>query len=412
MLQALGNMLSRKSRSMTLEQAASVFEWMRFKNSAGISVSRNDAVRVSALFCAIRVIAEGVAQAPVRLLQEDFDAQAQRYMRVQRPDLPIHRLLARRPNSWQTPFQFIEYMVTAAVLDGGFLGVKVRDANGEVREIIPVVMGGWGVEQTPDYELIYRVADGNKVIGTYQQSDVVHFAGPSLDTIEGVNPIDVAREALGLSMAIERQQARMAGRGGLPSGILAFEQGKTPEQISQLKAAWSAKYGVGGEGGVAVLDSAAKFYPMTMTSVDAQHLETRRFQIEEVARLMRVQPIMLMQADKAATFASAEQMFRNHVIHTLAPWMTRLEHTLNRDLLTRSSEQNLRFDMDERALLRGDFADQAEYYAKALGAGGQPAWMTQNEVRIERDMNPVDDARANQLPMGAMGQAIEGQTDA
>jgi HK97 family phage portal protein len=147
---------------------------------------------------------------------------------------------------------------------------------------------------------------------------------------------------------------------------------------------------------------------MTMTSVDAQYIETRRMQIEEIARVFRVQPIMMMQADKAATFASAEQMFRNHLVHTLGPWIARFEEAANRDIL--ANETGLRVDLDERNLLRGDFKDQAEYYAKALGAGGTPAWMTQNEVRAEIGLNPVEDDGANRLSAGAMnpGQGPEG----
>ena len=109
---------------------------------------------------------------------------------------------------------------------------------------------------------------------------------------------------------------------------------------------------------------------------------------------------MLMQADKAATFASAEQMFRNHVIHTLGPWVERWEQAANRDIL--ANVDGLRVDLDERNLLRGDFKDQAEYYAKALGAGGGPAWMTQNEIRAEIGYDPVPEAWAGQLSRGVM----------
>lgn len=154
------------------------------------------------------------------------------------------------------------------------------------------------------------------------------------------------------------------------------------------------------QSGIAILDGDAKFQSMTMTSVDAQYIETRRLQIEEIARVFRVQPIMLMQADKAATFASAEQMFRNHVIHTLGPWVVRFEEAANRDILRH--DEALRIDLDERNLLRGDFKDQAEYYTKALGAGGQPGWMTPNEIRAEVGLNPIADEWGNEIPRGAM----------
>jgi HK97 family phage portal protein len=212
----------------------------------------------------------------------------------------------------------------------------------------------------------------------------------------------VAREAIGLSVALEQQQAKLAGNGGKPSGILSFKQKLAPETANKLRETWQERYGPNGTGGVAVLDGDAAFQSMTMTSVDAQHLETRRLQIEEIARAFRVLPIMLMQADKAATFASAEQMFRNHVIHTLGPWIERFEQAANRDIL--GNETGLSVDLDERNLLRGDFKDQAEYYTKALGAGGQPAWMTVNEIRAEIGLNPVSDEWAGTVSQGAMSQ--------
>ena len=238
-----------------------------------------------------------------------------------------------------------------------------------------------------------------------------YLRGPSLDGFRGLAAIRQAREAIGLSKALERQQAKLAGNGGKPSGVLTFAQPLKPETKDKLRETWQEKFGANGDGGIAILDGDAKFQSMTMTSVDAQYIETRRLQVEEIARVFRVQPIMLMQADKAATFASAEQMFRNHVIHTLGPWIERFEQAANRDIL--SNETGLRVDLDERNLLRGDFKDQAEYYAKALGAGGTPAWMTQNEIRVEVGLNPVDDESANRLSTGAMNQGAnpEGATD-
>jgi len=192
----------------------------------------------------------------------------------------------------------------------------------------------------------------------------------------------------------------LAGNGGKPSGVLSFAMPLKPDTKEKLRDTWKEKFGPNGEGGIAILDGDAKFQSMTMTSVDAQYIETRRLQIEEIARVFRVQPIMLMQADKAATFASAEQMFRNHVIHTLGPWIERWEQAATRDILGHDS--GLRVDLDERNLMRGDFAAQSDYYAKALGAGGGPAWMSQNEIRVEVGLNPIDEPFANTVSQGAM----------
>jgi len=244
-----------------------------------------------------------------------------------------------------------------------------------------------------------RVDYADKTHGYFDLSQVFYLRGPSIDGFRGLPAIRAAREAIGLSRVLEKQQARLAGNGGKPSGVLSFAQKLAPETATKLRDTWQQRFGPDGEGGIAVLDQDAKFHSMTMTNVDAQYIETRKLQVEEIARAFRVQPIMLMQADKAATFASAEQMFRTHVVHTLGPWVARWEAACHRDIL--DHDPVLRVDLDERNLLRGDFKDQAEYFAKALGAGGTPAWMTQDEVRGDVGLAPLG-GRASVLSSGAM----------
>jgi HK97 family phage portal protein len=394
----------RKSTSLTINQLAGMAGWMGWGSASGQTVNEYTALDVPAVFCAARVIAEGIGQMPVRILEETFDAAT---------DLPrvkidrahwAHRLLSVRPNDWQTSYEFREGMIFNAALAKGALAIK-NEVGNEVRELLPVPAGSWSVEQKADWSLLFRVDYSDKTHGYFTRDQVFFIRGPSLNGYEGLPAIRQAREAIGLSKALERQQAKLAGNGGKPSGVLSFAQPLKPETKEKLRETWQARFGANGEGGIAILDGDAKFHSMTMTSVDAQYIETRRLQIEEIGRAFRVQPIMLMQADKAATFASAEQMFRNHVIHTLGPWIARFEEAVNRDIL--GNETGVRVDLDERNLLRGDFKDQAEYYAKALGAGGTPAWMTQNEIRAEVGLNPVDNDSANSLSAGAMNPGAE-----
>lgn len=397
----------RKAQSVTLDQLAGMLEWVGYQTSAGGPVTVRNAVDVTAVFCAARVIAEGLAQMPVRVVEERFAPGAGTGTLAVRRDHWAHRLLARRPNAWQTSYEFREGMIFAAVLGKGAIAIK-NVVRGEVKELLPVPPGSWTVEQMADWSLRVRVDYADKTHGYFDQAQVFHLRGPSLDGFSALPAVQQARQAIGLSRALEAQQARLAGNGGKPSGVLSLANTLSPEARERLRKTWETKFGPGGEGGVAILDSEASFASMVMTSVDAQYIETRRMQIEEVARAFRVQPIMLMQADKTATFASAEQMFRNHVIHTLGPWIERFEQAANRDIL--GNADDLRFDLDERNLLRGDFKDQAGYYAKALGAGGTPAWMTQDEVRAEIGLNPMG-GRAAELSAGAMAQATEADPD-
>lgn len=388
----------RKARTYTLDELGGLAAWVGWSTAAGGSVTVQNAVDVTAVYCAARVIAEGVAQMPVRVVEEVFAQGSGLTTLIVRRDHWAHRLLAVKPNSWQTSYEFREGMIFNAVLGKGAIAIK-NGIRGEVRELLPVPAGSWSVEQLADWSLRIRVDYADKSHGYFTQDQVFYVRGPSLDGFEALPAVKAARQAIGLSRALEAQQARLAGNGGKPSGVLSFDQPLKPETKEKLRETWQARFGIGGEGGIAILDGKAGFQSMTMTSVDAQYIETRRMQIEEIARAFRVQPIMLMQADKAATFASAEQMFRNHVIHTLGPWIARFEAAAERDILEHA--EGLRVDLDERNLLRGDFKDQAEYYAKALGAGGTPAWMTQDEVRAEIGLNRMG-GKAAELSQGAM----------
>lgn len=393
--------LSRKSATMvtlTLDQLADAGGFVRYGTRSQVTVNAHTAVQVSAVLCAIRVISEGIAQMPVRVLSDTW-TDGRRESEVMR-DHWAHKLLAERPNDFQTPFEFREYAVIAALLDKGFLGIKNR-VRGEVREILPLPMGSWSIErQVGSWDHQFRVSYANGSHGVFRPDEVMYLRGPSLDGWQALPALAAAREAIGLASALENQQARLAGNGGKPSGVLSFENELSPERRDALRSLWQERFGPNGDGGIAILDAGAKFESMVMKSTDAQHLESRQFQVEEIARAFRVHPIMLMHSNDTTTFASAEQHFRNHVVHTLGPWMRRFEEVAGRDIL--GGAPGMRVDLDERSLLRGDFKDQADYYTKALGAGGQPGWMSVNEIRAERDMNPIDAPWADEVPRGAM----------
>lgn len=391
----------RKSTTFSLNALGGMVGYFGWQTASGSVVNEHTAIDVTAVFCAARVIAEGIGQMPGRIISEAYDRETGLPVGKIARDHWAHKLLAVKPNGWQTAYEFREGMAFNAAIGKGAIAIK-NVVRGEVRELLPVPAGCWSVEDVPgEWTFRIRVDFSDKTHGYFDPSQVFYLRGPSMDGVKAIPAIQAAREAIGLSQALEKQQAKLSGNGGKPSGVLSFAQSLTPEARKRFEETWRAKYGQGGEGGIAVLDGDAKFASFTMTSVDAQYIETRRMQIEEIGRAFRVLPIMLMQADNQTSYASVEQMFRMHVIHTLGPWIERYEQAVNRDIL--SNAPGLKFDLDERNLMRGDFKDQAEYYTKALGAGGQPAWMTVNEIRAEVGLNPISEAWANTVSRGAMG---------
>ena len=176
----------------------------------------------------------------------------------------------------------------------------------------------------------------------------------------------------------------------MPGGVLSVKSKLDDAAVTRLKAAWvQHQEGLRNKFKTAVLDMDATWTPMAATGVDSQHLETRRFQIEEICRAMRVFPQMVGHTDKTATFASAEAFFLAHVIHSLMPWIRRWEEKIDATLLADVKEDNLAAYFNVRALLRGDATSTSNYYKAALGAGNAPAWMTQDEVRDCEGLNPM-----------------------
>lgn len=398
--------LSKKSHTVYTfdELAEALFGWAGYQTKASVAVSKDTALDVPAVFCAVRVISEGVAAMPIVLKERNLSDQGRWKTRPVRQHW-AKRLLAVRPNSWQTPHEFVEGMTFCAALTGHALAVK-NVVRGEVRELLPVPPGCWTVEQDKDWRLKYRVFYSDKVSQEFDQSQVLVLKGATMNGYDALPVIKRAAESIGLSMALQQQQARLAGSGGQPSGILSKEGELTAEAREKLRTTWHNQFGANGKGGVAILDQGFKFQSMTMTSVDGQVLESRRFQIEEIARAFRVLPLMIMQADKASTFASVGQMSRMHVQHTLMPWVTRWEQALLRDVL--GNDDVLFFDFDESMIMRGDHKEQAEYFQKALGAGGIPGWMSVNEVRDAAGYPAVDAEWADEIPRGSQSENLNG----
>ena len=359
---------------------------------AGVVVNEQTALETAAALCAGRVLAEGVAQVPIKVYRREIKNGAT--YKTEARDHWAWDLLRHHPNDWMTSFELRETMMLHAIFKGNAYCFKnISPVNGRIMELIPLL--NVTVEQQRDLSLVYVASDKRGVIGRYTADQILHFRGPSWNGFQGLSMVRLAREALGLSEALQNAQARLQAKGGQPPGILANDGEKTlsPEARDRLREQWADRYGPNGEGGVAILDGAWKYMSTSLNAVDAQHIESRRFQIEEVARFFRVFPQMLMQADKSSTYAGAEQFFLNHVIHSLGPWFARFEQTFQRDVLR---GQNVECEFVVDGLLRGAAKDRAEYFAKALGSGGAPAWLTPNEVRRMENRNPV--AGGDELP--------------
>lgn len=380
------SIVERKGSTDSVETSLDLFRllggWMNTKS--GTAVNHKTALEVSTVLACARVIAEGIAQVPLKLYRQDGDS------KHPATDHPLYRLLYRKPNGWMTSFELRETMAIHAVLTGNAYAF-INRLRGEVREILPIPPNCVSVKQEDDYRLTYTVTAPSGKVQEFPQEAIWHWRGPSWDAVVGLDAVKLAREAIGLAMAAEATQARMQADGAAMTGVYSVDGNLTDEQYRMLRKYLDQEFFSEKASKVKLLDRGAKFYPISMTAVDAQLLETRKYQVEKICEAMRVFPIMIGHTgDKANTFASAEQMFIAHVVHTLSPWYQRIEQSAECQLLTdRELDQGYFVKFTAAGLMRGSHKDRGEFYSRALGAGNAPAWMTPDEVRALEDLNPL-----------------------
>ncbi|MCX7366289.1 MAG: phage portal protein [Alphaproteobacteria bacterium] len=361
---------------------------------AGVSVNVDSALKVSTVFACLRVLADGIAQVPLKVYREKADGSKELAR-----DHPAYRLLSRRPNEWMTSFEFRQVLMFHAVLLGNGCAYIGR-IRGVPRELIPLVPGSYTIEQARDYTLTYRLTDLGGRTTVLPREDVFHLRGPSWTGVAGLDALQVAREAVGLAIATEETHAALHANGTQPGGVLSVKGALDDAARARLKEAW-AQYqgGLQNRFKTAVLDMDSTWTPLGMKGVDAEHLDTRRFQIEEICRDLKVFPQMVGYADKTATFASAEAFFLAHVIHTLNPWIENWEQSLARDLFPDEDDILAKFSM--QGLLRGDNAARATFYASGITNG----WLTRNEARRLEDLNPIEGLGEPLLPLNMSTQS-------
>lgn len=367
-------------------------------SAAGVPINWWTALQVTTVAACARVRSEGLS-VPFRLYQET------RGGRVIASDHPLHLLISRKPNGWQTSLEFLETISLHLDLTfNAFVFVNRVGRAREVKELIPIEPGRVRVEQADDYRLRYFVRGKSGAEQEFGQDAIWHLRGPSWNSWVGLDAIVMTRNAIGLSAAIEQSQSDGQKNAVQTSGVYSVKENLSPEKFGFL-AAWMDKHLPGGEraGKPFILDMDAKFARLAMSAVDQQLIETRKFQIEEICRGMRVWPIMVGHAgDQSPTFASASEFFQAHKTYTLDPMYRRISQSANINLL---SEDELRdgyyTKFISNALMSSAPKDKAEYYTKALGSGGIKGWLTQNEVRDFEDMDRSDDPEADKLPQPA-----------
>lgn len=367
-------------------------------SKSGVRVTWETALQASTAMACSRVIAEGLAQVPLKLYRARPGGGSEPVR-----EHPLYNLIASAPNQWTTSYEWREtYGLHLALLNNSYAYInRVGAGRAQSIELLPLVPDNVRTELASGGGLRYfaRFKDGSAEIEVPAEN-MLHFKGPSWNALQGLDGVRLAREAIGLALATEEHGGRMFSNGAILGGILTTDATLDKTQSDALRESWqNAQSGLKNAYKTAVLWGGMKWQPRGMQNDQAQWVEVRRFQVGEVCRFFRVLPIMVGEADKTATYASSEQMFLAHVVHTMGPWYVRIEQRLDLQLLTEQERKDGYFFRHNLAgLMRGSHEARANYYSKALGAGGSPAWMTQDEVRALDELNPLGGSAAN-LPI-------------
>lgn len=351
-----------------------------WESSSGIAVTWEQAIQISAVLACVRVIANGLSQVPFVLYKRDG--------RISRraSEHQLYTLLHDAPNEFQTSFDFRSTLAMHLALTNNAL-VWINRIGDRVIELLPIEPGKYSIQRN-GWDVTYLVTGESGRQYTLTRNDVWHIRSMSFDGVQGLSAVRLARDVLGLTGAVETYGAKFFKNGGKPQGILSSAADLGPEQRKALRQDWEfMNVGLQNANRIAVLWGDLKYIPVGSANDQSQFLETRKLQIEEVCRAFGVQPLMIYYNDKNSTYASVEQMFIMHVVHTLNPLYTNIEQGAAMSLLTEQERRNGYYiKLLSNGLLRGATKDRGEYYNIVRITGV----MTPNEIRELEDLNPIE----------------------
>tara|TARA_R110002096_G_scaffold187982_1_gene367714 strand:+ start:3236 stop:4870 length:1635 start_codon:yes stop_codon:yes gene_type:complete len=371
-------------------------------NVGGVKVTNETAFTFSAVYAAIRVLAESVASLPVNVYERGDKGKRRAY------DHPYYALLHDAPSPEQTAFSFFETMMGHVLSWGNAYAELVRDGRGEVREIYPIPPQKIRIQRIDGQLVYFYETNGGTVALPY--GDVLHIAGLGFDGLQGYSPVHMARTAIGLGKAAEEFGAAFFGNAAKPSGILSHPGHLSPEAMARLRESWNAMHsGPKAVGRVAIMEEGMKFEPISINPEDAQFLQTRKFQIEEIARIYRVSPMHLQDMSRA-TYSNFEHAMLAFYQDTLRPWVVKWEQEIKRKMFS-GGRYFAEFNIS--AMLRGDTTTRFEAYRMGREAG----FMSVNEIRAMENMNPIGAdgdgylQPLNFAPLGSGGDADEAKSE-
>ena len=377
--------LFRSRDKPTNRTVGSSYSFLFGGTTAGKAVTERTAMQMTAVYSCVRILAEAVAGLPLNLYKYLPDGGKEKSF-----DHPLYRLLHDEPNPEMSSFVFRETLMTHLLLWGNAYAQIIRNGKGEVVALYPLMPNKMTVDRDQSGQLYYsynRSSDeaptmkGSTVI--LKPSDVLHIPGLGFDGLVGYSPIAMAKNAIGLAIATEEYGAKFFANGAAPGGVL--EHPGTIKDPQRVRDAWQSQFGGSGNANkIAVLEEGMKYTSIGISPEQAQFLETRKFQINEIARIFRVPPHMVGDLEKSS-FSNIEQQSLEFVKYTLDPWVVRWEQSFMRRLLSEDEKQQYFVKFNLEGLLRGDYQSRMTGYATAR----QNGWMSANDIRELENLDRI-----------------------
>ncbi len=359
---------------------------------SGASVTALTSLQVSAVYSCVGIISDSIAMLPLTLFRNLANNS-----REKARDHSLYRVLSRRPNRWQTRFEWVRMMISHVLLRGNAYSQIIRGPRGQVVELIPLhpdrVTPFWAPDGRPAY--YYEPLTGSPV--TLFMDEVHHLRGLSDDGLIGMSPITLHREAIGLAMTTEEHAARLFSNGAQIGGYIKHPKVLSDEAYDHLRKSWADRYsGVANAHKPAILEEGMDYVRLGMTSDEAQFLESRKYQRGEIASIFRVPPHMIGDTDKSTSWGSGiEAQGIGFVTYTLGPWTTCSEQALERDLLLSTDEELYSIKYITAALMRGDSVARKDYLLGMVNGG----LMLPEEARALEDLNYLPGLDKMRIPL-------------
>lgn len=378
----------------TNKAADAGYSFLFGRTTSGKPVNETTAMQTTAVYACVRILSEAIASLPVHVYQYKDGGGKEMVI-----DHPLYQVLHDEPNPEMTSFVFRETLMSHLLIWGNAYAQIIRDGAGRVLGLYPLLPNKMDVQRDDKGEIYYvysRSSDENPNFKEYgdiklQKEDVLHIPGLGFDGLIGYSPIAMAKNAVGMTLACEEYGASFFANGANPGGVL--EHPGVLKDPSKVRDSWNAVYrGTSNAHKIAVLEEGMKYQQVGIPPEEAQFLETRKFQINEIARLYRIPPHMVGDLEKSS-FSNIEQQSLEFVKYTLDPWVIRWEQSLQKALLLPGEKGKYFIKLNVDGLMRGDYQSRMNGYS----IGRQNGWLSANDIREMEDMNPIPDEDGGNL---------------